>query len=122
MSERLFTVDEADALLPELRERLPRLKDARRSLIATSDRLRGRVAAESGGVAEPAWFPAQQALKTEIVALADLGVVLRDPEAGLVDFPAERGGERVFLCWKLGEARVGFYHGVKAGMSGRKPL
>lgn len=122
MIERSFSLEDANALLPELRERLPRLREARRSLIEASDRLRARVEAEPGGVAEPAWFPAQQALKAELVALAALGVVVRDPGSGLVDFPSERDGEPVFLCWKLGEERVGFYHGSRTGMSGRKPL
>ena len=122
MTERSFSLEDADALLPELRERLPRLREARRSLIEASDRLRARVEAEPGGVSEPAWFPAQQALKAELTALADLGIVLRDPESGLVDFPSERDGKPVFLCWKLGEERVAFYHGSRSGMSGRKPL
>jgi hypothetical protein len=122
VSERRFTVDEANALLPELRERLPRLREARQALIDASERLTARVAVDPGGVAEPAWFPAQQALKAEMLALAELGVVLRDPETGLVDLPSERDGERVFLCWRLGEDEVGFYHGERTGMSGRKPL
>jgi hypothetical protein len=122
MSERTFSVEEADALVPELCERLPRLREARRSLIEASERLKARVATDPGGVTEPAWFPAQQALRAEMVALAELGVVLRDPEIGLVDFPSARDGEPVFLCWKLGEERVAFYHGQRTGMSGRKPL
>ncbi len=122
MNGRLFTVAEANAVLPELRERLPRLREARQALIEASERLTARVAAEPGGVAEPAWFPAQQALKAEMLALAEHGILLRDPETGLVDFPAERDGEPVFLCWKLGEAEVGFFHGERSGMSGRTPL
>lgn len=122
MSERLFTVAEAQAMLPELRERLPRLRDARHALIESSERVSARVAADGGGVAEPAWFAAQQTLKTELTALADQGVLLRDPERGLVDFPAEREGERVFLCWKLGEETVAHYHAERTGMSGRKRL
>src|SRR5205823_5088226 len=65
---------------------------------------------------------AQRNLRTEITELAELGILLRDPETGLVDFPAEREGRRVFLCWRLGEAEVGFYHEETTGYSGRKPL
>jgi hypothetical protein len=122
VSDPCYTVAEVNALLPELRERLPRLRDARQSLIDASERITARIAVDPGGVAEPAWFPAQQALKTEMVALADLGVLLRDPGIGLVDFPSERDGEPVFLCWKLGEDEVGFFHGERSGMSGRQPL
>lgn len=122
MSERRYTVAEANACLPVLRESLPRLRDARQALIDASERLTARVAADPGGVSEPAWFPAQQALKTEMLALADLGLVLRDTQIGLVDFPAERDGEPVYLCWKLGEDEVAFYHGDRSGLSGRTPL
>ena len=122
MSERRYTVAEANACLPVLRERLPRLRDARQALIDASERLTARVAADPGGVSEPAWFPAQQALKTEMLALADLGLVLRDTQIGLVDFPSERDGEPVYLCWKLGEDEVAFYHGDRSGLSGRTRL
>jgi hypothetical protein len=122
VSAPCYTAAEVNALLPELRERLPRLRDARQALIDASERITARVAADPGGVAEPAWFPAQQALKTEMLALADLGLLLRDPGIGLVDFPSERDGEPVFLCWKLGEEEVAFFHGERTGMSGRQPL
>jgi hypothetical protein len=54
--------------------------------------------------------------------LAALGVVVKDLDAGLVDFPAERDGRAVFLCWQLGEDEVAFWHGVEEGFAGRKPL
>jgi hypothetical protein len=122
MTERLFTVEEANALLPDLRERLPRLRQARRDLLDASERISAKVAGDGGGVAEPAWFEAQQTLRSELTVLADEGILLRDPEMGLVDFPAERDGERVFLCWRLGEDSVAHFHGERTGMSGRKPL
>jgi hypothetical protein len=122
MTERLFTVEEANALLPDLRERLPRLRQARRDLLDASERISAKVAGDGGGIAEPAWFEAQQTLKAELTALADEGILLRDPEMGLVDFPAERDGERVFLCWRLGEDSVAHVHGERTGMSGREPL
>jgi len=121
-TERLFTVDEAAAMLPELRELLPRLRQARRDLIEASGRVTAKVAADGGGVAEPAWFRAQQQMKTDLTALADAGILLRDPEIGLVDFPSLRDGERVYLCWRLGEDEIGFFHGERAGLSGRRPL
>lgn len=122
MTERLFTVAEANALLPDLRDRLPRLREARRALIEASQRVSAKVASDPGGVAAPGWFAAKQTLGDELTALADEGLILRDPEMGLVDFPAEREGERVYLCWMLGEQEVAHYHGEQAGLSGRKPL
>jgi hypothetical protein len=61
-------------------------------------------------------------LKTEVEYLSDRGILLRDPDTGLIDFPAERDGEQVFLCWRLGEGDVEYYHGVRSGFGGRKPL
>ena len=101
--ERRFTPEEANAELPELRERLPRLREARRTVIRTSERITEAVAADGGGVAGSDWFEAQRALKAELLYLAERGILLRDPETGLVDFPGEVDGRPVFLCWRLGE-------------------
>ena len=54
--------------------------------------------------------------------LRDLGVQLKDPRLGLVDFPSEIGGRTVLLCWRLGEPEVQFWHEVNAGYAGRQPL
>jgi hypothetical protein len=120
--ERLFTVEEANAELAELRERLPRVRDARRALVDATERISDAVAADGGGVSGRDWFEAQQILKTEVIHLADRGILLRDPETGLVDFPAELEGERVFLCWRLGEDDVAWWHDLESGFVGRKPL
>jgi hypothetical protein len=123
MSERRFTPAEADALLPELRERLARIRDARERLIASARVVRERVAADPGGVAgDPGHFEAARVLREELARLAELGVVLRDPESGLVDFPGEVDGRPVWLCWRLGEERVAHYHELDAGFAGRRPL
>jgi hypothetical protein len=121
-TDRVFTVADANAELTELRERLPRLREARLGLIASSERITEAVASDGGGVAGSDWFRHQETLKAEVEYLADRGILLRDPEIGLIDFPAERDGEQVFLCWRLGEDDVAYYHGVHGGFSGRKPL
>ena len=119
---RLFTVTDANAELAELRERLPRLRAARQGLIASSARIEDAVAADGGGVAGSDWFRHQQTLKEEVEYLAERGILLRDPETGLVDFPAERDGERVLLCWRLGEGEVAYFHTERSGFRGRRPL
>jgi len=121
-TDRVFTVQDANAELPELRERLPRLREARLGLIASSERITDAVASDGGGVAGSDWFRHQETLKTEVEYLSDRGILLRDPDTGLIDFPAERDGEQVFLCWRLGEGDVEYYHGVRSGFGGRKPL
>lgn len=120
--DRLYTLEEANAQLPDLRERLPRLRLARDGLIAASERIKEAVASDGGGVAEAGWFTHQQTLKTELEHLAERGILLRDPEVGLIDFPAERGGRPVYLCWRLGEDQVAWYHEANAGFGSRKPL
>jgi hypothetical protein len=57
-----------------------------------------------------------------VSALSDLGVVVKDASSGLVDFPSERDGETVLLCWQLGEERVAFWHGTDDGFAGRQPI
>jgi hypothetical protein len=120
--ERRFTIGEANAVLGELRTRLPRLRDARQRLIETSERITSAVEVDGGGVEGSDWFRAQDTLKAELLWLADRGILLRDPETGLIDFPAERDGERIFLCWRLGEEQVGWFHDEQSGFAGRKPL
>lgn len=122
MEERLFTIDEANATLDELRSRLPRLREARQRLIDTSEQITSAVEVDGGGVEGSDWFRAQESLKTELLWLAGRGILIRDPETGLIDFPAERDGRRVFLCWRLGEEQVAWYHDEQTGFSGRRPL
>jgi hypothetical protein len=120
--ERFFTVDEANAALEELRSRLPRLREARQRLIDTSERITSAIEVDGGGVEGSDWFRAQESLKTELLWLADRGILLRDPKTGLIDFPAQRDGHRVFLCWRLGEDQVAWFHDEQTGFSGRRPL
>ena len=54
--------------------------------------------------------------------LEQLGVELKDPFQGLIDFRARRGDDEVYLCWRLGEDAVGFWHGLEAGFRGRQPI
>jgi hypothetical protein len=57
-----------------------------------------------------------------VTAIEGLGAVLRDLDSGLVDFPAAVRGIPIFLCWRVGEPRVGYWHGVAEGFAGRKPI
>ena len=121
MTDRVFTADAANAELEDLRTLLPRLREARRRLVKASTRISDAVASDGGGVAGTDWFDAQLELKADVQHLAKAGILLRDPEKGLVDFPAERDGRRVFLCWQLGEDEVRFFHEETNGFSSRKP-
>jgi hypothetical protein len=121
--ERSYSVEEAEAMLPELRHRLERIRDARQAMLREAELVRERVVEDGGGAhAGSGYWEATATLRTEIERLATEGILLRDPETGLVDFPAEREGERVYLCWRLGEDRVGHWHPLDTGFAGRRPL
>ena len=125
MSEdRVYTVEEADGMLPSLRERLVAIREARTTMFESARLVRDRVAADGGGgsAGDPRYWEAQTLLKGEIARLAEEDILLRDAETGLVDFPGEREGRRVWLCWRLGEERVAHWHEIGVGFSGRQPL
>jgi hypothetical protein len=121
---RHYTLEEAEAALPTVRERIQRLREAQ--AVVSDEHARealARAAAESGG-----GFPNREvaeALGAWQATLAELDaaqVVLRDVSRGLVDFPSLRNGEEIYLCWQEGEDRIGFWHHPDAGFAGRQPL
>lgn len=124
MDERLFDVDEANALLPTLRPLLERLQEVQQRLADRDllQRLRSAAAGNGGGVAAREVMSTGDEFGRLTAELESLGVVVRDPGSGLVDFPAERDGEAIYLCWRVGEDRVAHWHDRDSGFMGRQPL
>jgi hypothetical protein len=120
--ERLFTVEEANAALEKLRIALDRIREARQIVLRSGERVRQTAPSDGGGSEGEAYWHALRILRVELEGLAADGIVLRDADTGLVDFPAERDGRVIQLCWRLGEERVAFWHEVDAGFGNRKPL
>ena len=120
--EHLYSVDEANAMLSDLRETLEAMRDARAVVMRNAERVRGNVAGNGGGRESSEYSEALALLKRETERLSAASVLLRDVETGLIDFPSERDGQPMFLCWKLGEDEVGFWHPVDTGIAGRRPL
>jgi hypothetical protein len=129
MSEHVFEVEEADALIPRLEFLIGRLQAGARRLREEVN----AVATEQGVPAADLTMPRILQLRPPVHALVEeinrrvreieeLGGLLKDLELGLVDFPAEIGGERVCLCWQYGEKVVGFWHRPGDGFAGRRPL
>ncbi|TMK81453.1 MAG: DUF2203 family protein [Actinobacteria bacterium] len=120
--ERRFTPAEAEALLPEVTRALLAIREARQVVLAGGERLRRRAELNGGGAEQTRFGEALQVLRREVEGLTEIGIILRDPEKGLVDFPSLVDGVDAFLCWQLGEARVAFWHGPESGFAGRKAL
>lgn len=132
MPDRLFTPTEANSALAYVRPLVEQLVERRATLLAAQARLAELLAtvAGNGGGLDPAAArglvaavqEAERALGDVMAELTNAGVIVRDPDSGLVDFPAVREGEPVFLCWQLGEDAVAWWHGPEEGFAGRKPL
>jgi hypothetical protein len=132
MAERHFTPEEANALLEQIRPVAEELVAHRRAMAVTATRqarLVQRIAGNGGDfdpqeprTLEEEFQREDQAAVHCVQELQRLGVLVKDLDRGLVDFPALRGGEEVLLCWQVGEDEVGFWHGLEEGFAGRKPL
>jgi hypothetical protein len=130
--DRLFTPEEANAALTRVRPLVELVVERRATLLAAQARLAellAKVAGNGGGLDPSAAHElvgavqeAERELDAVAAELSEVGVVVRDPDSGLVDFPSVRDGEPVFLCWQLGEDDVSWWHGPEEGFAGRKPL
>ncbi len=128
---RRFSRDEADALLPQIAPLMTQLRDLKRQNDETRSRvneLQGTLKA-NGHSLDVDMARLSQALQGTGAAInglvervAGLGVEVKDLELGLVDFLSERDGRDVYLCWKLGEERVSFWHELNTGYASRQPL
>ena len=124
---KIFTVQEANALLPNVRIIVGKIQRAHRRLSTYRDEVKKAAeAAEQGGggIADGvAYAVALTDLTLQLGELEGLGVQLKDFERGLVDFPSLREGRVVLLCWQLGEGdELEWWHDVDAGFAGRTPL
>ena len=120
--ERRFTVEEANQLLPQLSKTLEIIQEAHRRILAGAEPWRGQARTNGGGEQTDEYWQAMKTMRAGLDRLFGLGILLRDAEAGLIDFPSHRDGEEIFLCWRLGEGQVGFWHGPESGFGGRRPL
>ena len=122
--ERHFTREEANALLPQLTAMLGQLREAKDDLTdsqaheALSEAAPSNGGGDEGRQVGVAFLEVRKLLET----IEQSGIVLRDIDRGLVDFPAVLDGEEVYLCWELGEDEVGYWHDLEGGYGGREPL
>ena len=132
MAERYFTPSEANELLAEVRPLAESLVEHRNGMRLAAERrarLTARIAGNGGDLdpQEPGELDEQferesQAVARAVEGLQRHGLLVKDLDRGLVDFPALHNGEEVLLCWQVGEDEVAYWHSVDEGFAGRKPL
>ena len=119
-----YTLDEARALLPEIRQWLQRLNELRRDLERFDKRLSGMMNTgnDVGGDLVNTWIRALAEMQGVLVEFQQRDIQIKDLERGLVDFPAIIGGKEVFLCWEQDEDDIEFWHDLDSGYAGREHL
>jgi hypothetical protein len=131
MTPKRFTRDEAEELLPYIAPLLFKLRELKRQrddLEAQGTELVQKSRGNGHGVDNEAG-KVRREMETSgthinelIEKVQGMGIELKDPELGLVDFRSIREGREVYLCWQLGEEHLSFWHEIDAGFAGRQPL
>lgn len=132
-AKRYFTPQEVEGLIPRLTALMGPLMDLHGEVLRLRAELheeQRRIAMAGGGILDREAWRARtrrveeltRAIQEGIDAIAKLGGVPKDLGLGLVDFPHRTNAREVNLCWRFGETRIGFWHGVDEGFAGRKPL
>jgi hypothetical protein len=132
MAPRYFTLEEANAALGELRPVAEQMVAKRRELVDAQGRraaLGAQVVTNGGDLTPSDFADADDELESAASDLARCveriqaaGVLVKDLDRGLLDFPALRGDEEILLCWHVGEGDIAYWHGIEEGFAGRKPL
>ena len=133
MAEKYFSRHEAEELLPMIGDYLGQALEQKKKIDELDEELsRGaaRIMALGGSIPPLEQLAKNRAdrqklaseLEEGVKRIQETGCVIKDLDIGLIDFPSLRGGEEVYLCWKLGEERIVYYHGIDEGFAGRKPL
>ena len=120
---RYFTLDDALTILPEIRDRLERISRMRADIRELAAELETTVRGNGQSQeTQPQFVKLVRELERLVGEVQERGVIVRDLDTGLIDFPSIRDGEEIFLCYRLGEETIEFWHGLEEGFPGRKPL
>ena len=117
---RRYTIEEADALVPEVAERMARLVELQQEAAARLGRARRRARANGHGTGLDPGVAGE--IKQALEWFEERAIEVRGTTPPLVDFPAHYGGRDVLLCWTEGEERIGWYHSPEEGFAGRRPV
>lgn len=125
MQDHVYTVAQANALLPQVRSLVQKMLTARANVVHLQPELWPAVEAAvfNGGSKTVSEASIQIiAIQEAIAALQRLNILVKDINTGLIDFPAERDGQLVLLCWQYDEPSVQFWHDVDSGFGGRQRI
>ncbi len=120
-----FTVEEANRLLPRLREIFKEIHQILGSMDLSRENLeqiQKAIWGNGGGEKIRGFFDKSSQIYSLVSQIHKMGAFCKDLQRGLVDFPALYKGREVFLCWELGEEQVAFWHDLQSGYAGRKPI
>lgn len=115
-----FTRESANALLPELRHLLLGLRNAYAAAAGHGEAVRTLAKGNGGTQHAQEWAEAERTVAESLKWLGERGILLKDAERGLVDFPSVRDGRPILLCWQMGEPSVDHWHEVSSGFAGRR--
>jgi hypothetical protein len=125
MDERIFTLAEAQNLLPQLRSLLTEIGEKWahiRELNPDVQKARDKASFDGYSKSGVEYIESVSHLMFLIHQIKDMGVLLKDADRGLCDFPYVRQGRVVYLCWQLGEEDIRYWHDIETGFAGREPL
>ena len=119
-----YTREEARALLPQIGEWFRQIEVLRASMKKHDQRVETLMDAgtDRGGQTVNDWVRTMVDLQHVLGEFQSRGILIKDLDRGLIDFPAIIGGREVFLCWEKGEEDIEFWHDLESGFSGREPL
>lgn len=124
---KLFTIEEANELIPEVRPKLEKIRARYEKIAAFRDSAKAAAAsAEAGGGGMESgshYVKILYDIGKLTMEVSETGIQMKDYSRGLIDFPCWRDGRVVLLCWQLGEGdEIEWWHDVEAGFAGRQPL
>jgi hypothetical protein len=125
LSTRFFTLEEANALLPRLEDIIGEMLAARQRILDKQEELwpvLEKASRNGGSQSAGAVVSEFETVRRSVRAIEDMGVTLKDVNTGLLDFLTIRDGREVYLCWRYGEAHIGYWHELHTGFAGRQPI
>jgi hypothetical protein len=121
-----YTPDQANEILPEIKRRFSKIIDKRNQIIIIQNEINSII---NGYKSFILFFDKKKELNKiisslyrEIEEIEEFDILIKSVDDGLLDFPSKRFNEEVWLCWKIGEEKIRFWHGKDEGFIGRKPL